>query len=49
MLKSMGRAGFGILAACLFVCVEGSFWSGVVRGRMRTAAQVALVVTSRSC
>ena len=44
VLKSMGRAGFGILAACLFVCVEGSFWSGS-SGRDATAAQVALVVS----
>ena len=43
VLKSMGRAGFGILAACLFVCVEGSFWSGS-SGQDATAAQVALVV-----
>ena len=26
VLASMGRAGFGILTACLFVCLEGSFW-----------------------
>jgi len=44
VLKSMGRAGFGILAACLFVCVEGSFWSGL-SGQDATAAQVALVVS----
>ena len=44
VLKSMGRAGFGILAACLFVCVEGSFWSGS-SGQDATAAQVALVVS----
>ena len=44
VLKSMGRAGFGILAACLFVCVEGSFWPGA-SGRDATASQVALVVS----
>ena len=44
VLKSMGRAGFGILAACLFVCVAGSFWSGS-SGQDATAAQVALVVS----
>ncbi len=27
VLASMGRAGFGILVACLFVCLEGSFYS----------------------
>lgn len=26
VLAAMGRAGFGILVACLFVCLEGSFW-----------------------
>lgn len=26
VLVSMGRAGLGILVACLFVCLEGSFW-----------------------
>ncbi len=26
VFAAMGRAGFGILAACLFVCLEGSFW-----------------------
>lgn len=25
-LSSMGRTGFGILVACLFVCLLGSFW-----------------------
>lgn len=44
VLKSMGRAGFGILAACLFVCVEGSFWPGT-SGQDATASQVALVVS----
>lgn len=43
VLASMGRAGFGILAACLFVCVEGSFWSGTAKDA--TASQVALVVS----
>ena len=43
VLASMGRAGFGILAACLFVCVEGSFWSGAAKGA--AASQVALVVS----
>ena len=27
VLRSMGTAGFGILAACLFVCIEGSLWA----------------------
>lgn len=44
VLKSMGRAGFGILAACLFVCVEGSFWTAA-SGQDATASQVALVVS----
>ncbi|MDR2254061.1 MAG: helix-turn-helix transcriptional regulator [Bifidobacteriaceae bacterium] len=26
-LGSMGRIGFGILIACLFVCLEGTFWN----------------------
>ncbi|WP_416241669.1 hypothetical protein [Eggerthella sinensis] len=43
MLVSMGRAGFGILAACLFVCLEGSFWSGSAQNT--EASQVALVVS----
>lgn len=44
VLKSMGRAGFGILAACLFVCLEGSFWTGSL-GQDVAASQVALVVS----
>ena len=43
VLKSMGRAGFGILVACLFVCLAGSLWSSDVREA--TASQVALVVS----
>ena len=43
VLVSMGRAGFGILAACLFVCLEGSFWSGSAQNT--EASQVALVVS----
>lgn len=43
VLKSMGRAGFGILVACLFVCLEGSLWSD--SAREATASQVALVVS----
>ena len=43
VLASMGRAGFGILAACLFVCVEGSFWSGSAQDA--SASQIALVVS----
>jgi DNA-binding CsgD family transcriptional regulator len=27
-LRAMGRSGWGILIACLFVCIEGSFWQG---------------------
>jgi len=27
-LHAMGRSGWGILIACLFVCIEGSFWQG---------------------
>lgn len=44
VLRSMGRAGFGILAACLFVCVGGSFWTGA-SGQDATASQVAIVVS----
>ena len=43
VLASMGRAGFGILAACLFVCVEGSFWTA--GSPDATASQVALVAS----
>lgn len=27
-LRAMGRSGWGIAVACLFVCVEGTFWTG---------------------
>lgn len=29
VLGSMGRVGFGLLVACLFVCLEGTFWKVV--------------------
>lgn len=44
VLASMGRAGFGILVACLFVCLEGSFWAGSSAQDV-TASQVALIVS----
>ena len=36
--KSMGRAGFGILAACLFVSCEGSFWQAGIGTDLQTSA-----------
>ncbi len=36
--KNMGRAGFGILAACLFVSCEGSFWQASTSAGLQTSA-----------
>ena len=36
--KNMGRAGFGILAACLFVSVEGSFWQNAASNSLQVGA-----------
>lgn len=40
-LSSMGRIGFGILVACLFVCLEGAFWQG--SSQSSTPFQFAIV------
>lgn len=41
-LRAMGRSGWGILAACFFVCVEGGFWSA---GDV-TSVQAVIVVSA---
>lgn len=33
-LASMGRIGLGILVACLFVCLEGTFWEASARSML---------------
>ena len=33
-LASMGRIGLGILVACLFVCLEGTFWEAPARSML---------------
>lgn len=42
VLRDMGRTGLGILVACLFTCVAGSFWSG---GKGSFAFQIILLVS----
>lgn len=43
VLKLLGRDGFGILAACLFICLEGSFWEAPAEGSL--AMQAVFVVS----
>ena len=46
-LSSLGRVGLGILVACLFVCLEGTFWDMSERTmlafQLGIAASIALV------
>lgn len=42
-LRHMGRGGFGILLACLFVCIAGTFWT--MDDRRSWFFQVALVIS----
>ena len=42
-LRAMGRSGWGILIACLFVCVEGGFYSG---NRSSSLELQAIIVAS---
>lgn len=42
-LRRMGRGGFGILLACLFVCIAGTFWT--MDDRQSWYFQVALFIS----
>ena len=42
-LRAMGRSGWGILVACLFVCVEGGFYGG---NRSSSLELQAIIVAS---
>lgn len=42
-MENMGHAGFGILTACLFVSVEGSFW---ISGRSGTLPAAGIFIAS---
>ena len=44
VLSSMGRAGFGILVACLFVCLEGSFWEAPTKDALSLQAVFAVSI-----
>lgn len=43
MLHAIGRTGFGILSACLFVCFVGGFWDG--KDHPAIEVQVVLLVS----
>jgi len=43
-LRSMGRSSWGILIACLFVSIEGSFWQGDVVGT--SILQIIIVLSA---
>lgn len=43
VLASVGRDGFGILAACLFVCLVGSFWAAPAKDSLEM--QLVFVVS----